>query len=71
MRKINSTARALTEADARALTEAEMDAVAGGTRGFFNEIIAKGVAIEQAKKAGILGSEPLHHIESLGPVHIK
>jgi hypothetical protein len=40
MRKFNSTARALTEA--------EMDAVAGGM-GFFNEIIAKGM---EAKGGG-------------------
>ena len=50
MHKINSTDRVLTEA--------EIDAVAGG-RGFFNEIIAKGIAIEQAKKAGILSSPGL------------
>jgi hypothetical protein len=55
MRKINSTARALTEA--------EMDAVAGGT-GFFNEIIAKGMAIEQAKTAGMLESKSLNFTSS-------
>ena len=33
----------------RALTEIEMTAISGG-RGFFNEIIAKGMAIEHAKQ---------------------
>jgi hypothetical protein len=51
MHKINSTDRVLTEA--------EMDAVAGGTRSYFGDIIAKGIAIEQAKKAGILSSPEL------------